>query len=232
LNRLNLEEYKRELLENEEEKQFFNMTVRNKGKYTVVDRRHLKNILEEQKLSSSGITDIDTVKLGKILNLDVIVLRLIYEESRVTKVLKVDTGEVLFFKTYETEKTEKTKIGNRWIYYRNVDDNQFYYDKYSITKVSPRTTTVLNKMVYSKVGKDKFLKLYKDRGIPTDDLNMLNYSIFLLEIGCFNNTFKVLTTIHYDDGDKILVKSDEPTGISHILPGSAIETLVNEVCNK
>ncbi len=104
---LDLDGYKKEQLENEQEKQFFTMTARDKDKYKFIDRRHLKTILEEQKLSSSGITDSETVKLGKILNLDIIVLRLIYENSKVTKVLKVDTGEILLFKTYETYKDTK-----------------------------------------------------------------------------------------------------------------------------
>jgi hypothetical protein len=98
-----IEVSKREQLENVQEKQFFEITQLYKDKYKYVDRRHLKTILEEQKLSSSGITDSQTLKLGKLLNLDIIVLRLIYKESRVTKVLKVDTGEVLLFKTYETK---------------------------------------------------------------------------------------------------------------------------------
>lgn len=95
---------KKEQMENEEEEQFFFLirwgTMKNR--YKVVDRRHLSKVLEEQKLSSSGLTDGDTVKLGKLLNLDIIVLRLIYKNNRVTKVLRVDTGEVLLFKTYET----------------------------------------------------------------------------------------------------------------------------------
>jgi hypothetical protein len=94
-----LDGYKKETLENEEEIWFHKMIDENKDKYKVVDRRHLNKILEEQKLSTSGITDSETIKLGKILNLDIIVLRLIYENSKVTKVLKVDTGEVLLFKT-------------------------------------------------------------------------------------------------------------------------------------
>ena len=96
-----LDGYKKEQLENEQEKQFFNMTVRNKDQYTLIERRHLNKVLEEQRLSISGITDTDTVKVGKILNLDIIVLRLIYENSQVTKILKVDTGEVLLSKTYD-----------------------------------------------------------------------------------------------------------------------------------
>jgi hypothetical protein len=93
--------YKREQFENEEESQFYSMVEKNKDKYKIIDRRHLSKLLEEQKLSATGITDSDTVRLGKILNLDIIVLRLIYEDSKVTKVLKVDTGEVLLFKTYK-----------------------------------------------------------------------------------------------------------------------------------
>jgi len=95
-----LEVSKREQLENEQEVHFFGMIKRNRDKYNFVDRRHLKNILDEQKLSLSGITDSDTVKLGKILNLDIIVLRVWYEGSVTTKVLKVDTGEVLLLKKY------------------------------------------------------------------------------------------------------------------------------------
>jgi len=106
-----LDGYKKEQLENEQEKQFFNMTVRNKDQYSLIERRHLNKVLEEQRLSISGITDIDTVKVGKILNLDIIVLRLIYERSQVTKVLKVDTGEVLLSKTYDIRSANSTLSG-------------------------------------------------------------------------------------------------------------------------
>lgn len=103
-----LDGYKKETLENEEEKHFHKMIELKKDKYKVIDRRHLTKILDEQKLSSSGITDSDTIRLGKILNLDIIVLRLIYENSKVTKVMKVDTGEVLLFKTYYETETNNT----------------------------------------------------------------------------------------------------------------------------
>jgi hypothetical protein len=98
-----LDKSKREQLENEQEQQYFDQMNIFSYRYNLIDRRHLTKILDEQKFSSSGLTDSDTVKLGKLLNLDIIVLRLIYENSRVTKVLRVDTGEVLLFKTYETK---------------------------------------------------------------------------------------------------------------------------------
>jgi len=104
-----IDSLQKEKLGNEQEEEFYEMTKwkENNDKYKYLDRRHLNTVLEEQKLSSSGLTDSDTVKIGKLLNLDIIVLRLIYKDSRVTKVLKVDTGEVLLFKTYE-EKIKET----------------------------------------------------------------------------------------------------------------------------
>jgi hypothetical protein len=96
-----LEGQKKEQSENQEERWFFHMIERSRNKYRLVDRKHIKTILEEQKFSMSGLTDTETVNVGKILNLDVIVLRMIYENNQVTKVLKVDTGEVLLFKTYK-----------------------------------------------------------------------------------------------------------------------------------
>jgi hypothetical protein len=61
-NRTNtVDRYKREMLENEEENQFHEIIEKSKGKYKLVDRKHLNKILEEQKLSSSGITDSETV---------------------------------------------------------------------------------------------------------------------------------------------------------------------------
>ena len=93
----------------------------NNDKYKYLDRRHLNKVLEEQKLSSSGLTDSDTVKIGKLLNLDIIVLRLIYNDRLLTKVIKVDTGEVLLFKTFE-----KRTLDN-WVKYGEDKDNNLYF---------------------------------------------------------------------------------------------------------
>lgn len=105
------DEHNREQLESDQEQQFYSMIEKNRDKYRLIDRRHLKTILEEQKLSMTGLTDSETVKLGKLLNMDIIVLRIIYENSMVTKVMKVDTGEVLLFKTYEIP----TKEGRKYL---------------------------------------------------------------------------------------------------------------------
>lgn len=83
------------------------------NKVKAVDRRHLNKVLEEQKLSSSGITDSETVKLGKILNLDIILLENVYSNLVTQKLLKIDTGEVLLFRTHELGKPETKKKNQR-----------------------------------------------------------------------------------------------------------------------
>lgn len=97
----NIDTYQKDKLEDKEEEDF-HIKVSNKvgDKVKIIDRRNLNKVIEEQKLSLSGITDSDTVKIGKILNLDMIVLRTLYDKQTTTKLLKVDTGEVLFFRTY------------------------------------------------------------------------------------------------------------------------------------
>jgi len=203
-----LDGYKKEQLVNEQEKHFFNMSVRNKDQYTLIERRHLNKVLEEQKLSSSGITESDTVKLGKILNLDIIVLRLIYANSKVTKVLKVDTGEILLFETYETKKETK-KEG--WISYVETDHGEWYYDNSSIMKVSPNIIRVWSKLIYSKgwiernkdfIQQKKELELLK---LSKGDYNKLHDTVTLYEIDCLKNKWKTMRFLDYSDDGEILL---------------------------
>jgi hypothetical protein len=232
----NLEVHKRELLENEEEKQFFYMMRwgTSHDKYKVVDRRHLTKILEEQKLSSSGITDSETVKLGKILNLDIIVLRILYENSQATKVLKVDTGEILLFKTYET----KTEEG--WIYFGESQDNyEYYYDKTSMITVSQNVFNVWMKRQPTKDKKDKVIQGMKEhkakeyKKLLDDGWDKLDYNITLQEVDCRNNTIKTIKVVIYNDEGKILRVIDIPNpGIQQVLPETMDDLLIRKICLK
>jgi hypothetical protein len=222
-----IEESKREQLENEEERQFFKMTEENKDKYKVVDRRHLSKILEEQKLSSSGITDSETVKVGKILNLDIIVLRILYDKSQVTKVLKVDTGEVLLFRTYETKKEEG------WIYYGNSKTGDRYYDNRSMTYVRQNVIKVWDKVYFSKPGKEDEIQSRKRNKLPIDGWDKLNFEIVLWEVDCVNNISKVIKIVDYDDQGKMLYDYDYPDPkMTDILPETVSDFLRREVCPK
>ncbi|MDO8722506.1 MAG: hypothetical protein Q7J31_09800 [Syntrophales bacterium] len=227
-----LEVSKREQLENEEEKQFFEMTEWDKGKYRVIDRRHLKTILEEQKLSTTGLTESDTVRLGKLLNLDIIVLRLIYDNSRVTKVLKVDTGEVLLFKTYETYKETKEE---GWISQGKTESGEFYYDNRSIMKVSPNIIRVWSKFIFSKgwIENNKDFIQNLKKLIPQSDYNKLHHRTILYEIDCLKNTYKNIQYVDYNDDDKSLFDFHDymvDKEIYQIIPDTILFTLRKEVC--
>lgn len=229
-----LDRYKKEIMENKEEDWFhFKMIELNQDKYKVIDRRHLSKILEEQKLSSSGITDNETVRLGKILNLDIIVLRIIYEESKVTKVLKVDTGEVLLFRTYEEKKKEETKKEEGWISFGGTKNGDYYYDNRSMTFVSPKVIKVWSKLKYSKSGKEDEIQSRKKNDFSIDGYNKLDFTITLTEVDCINNTRKPIKYVDYDDQEKILEDYDFPDpSIQQLLPDTIGDSLRQEICPK
>ena len=89
----------------QQEKDLFKCISKLKGKVKIVERRSLNKIIQEQKLSVSGITDTDTLRVGKILNLNFIILDTVYADAdRITiKILKIDTGELVHLETYVLE---------------------------------------------------------------------------------------------------------------------------------
>jgi hypothetical protein len=224
-------------MENKEEEWFYIMIIRgDEDKYKLVDRKHLNKILEEQKLSSSGITDNDTVKLGKILNLDIIVIRTIYEESKVTKVLKVDTGEVLLFITYKDKtKKEETKKevmetdseqlkfpdppDKRWVYFiSGENESRHYYDSQTVTHPTKDIIRVWSKIQFVEgMEKNESLKQYKEMDA-------------YYEINCLQREFRIIDGKEwYWDGKT--TSSDEPTQWMNIMPDSAVDHLSNKMCN-
>ena len=207
---------KKDQLENEQEKQFFNMIERNKDKYKYIDRRHLKTILEEQKFSSSGLTESETVKLGKLLNLDIIVLRLIYENSRVTKVLKVDTGEVLLFKTYEEKETNK----KGWISFGKNDLGDFYYDENSMTNVSSNVIKVWIGIEYSQYTRSTKVGLSK-----------IHHDIFLIKVDCNSKIMESSRVISYNDMNLVVDEEISTTPvIFDTVPNSVGSFLLGKIC--
>lgn len=225
----------KEKLENKQEEEFYEMIKweENNDKYKYLDRRHLNKVLEEQKLSSSGLTDSDTVKIGKLLNLDIIVLRLIYNDSLVTKVLKVDTGEVLLFKTYE-EKIKETGTSGKepnpdiWEYF----GENWYYNKTNMTKSSNIISVWTYYVVTDDDRKESIEKKKKDNN-PDKSLKYQSYEhdVDLTEIDCKKKLVRTKEVINYDDKGNILdrITDDNPKWES-IIPGSVGEGLYRELC--
>ncbi len=76
----------------------------NSKKYRIVDRDHVKTVLGEQSYQISGVTDNkDTVKLGKLLNVEKLVVTGIYMKSADQlainlRIIDISTGQAEFYK--------------------------------------------------------------------------------------------------------------------------------------
>lgn len=76
----------------------------NSKKYWIIDRDHVEAVLGEQSFQISGVTDSkDTVKLGKLLNVDKLVITSIYMKSADQfainlSVVDITTGQAEFYK--------------------------------------------------------------------------------------------------------------------------------------
>ena len=91
----------------------FELSLLNAG-VKVIERNKLDKLLSEQSLSKTGITESDSIKLGKILSADVIVLGTIpmwtyYEKTNkgfieiLIKGVVVETGEIIFKTVFDSK---------------------------------------------------------------------------------------------------------------------------------
>jgi len=230
-----LSENDREISENKEEEQFNDIIkIHNilhsqyyvyPSQYKIIERRHLKNILEEHKLQSTGLTDSETVKIGKLLNLDIIFLRIIYKDSSILKVLRVGNGEVLLFKTYE----EKENDG--WVFYIQTEKGDWYYNKNTVIKVNNNIRKVWNKIKFSRLEKERIIQLRKEYNQSIVGYNKLDHGITLYEIDCGNNTSSYLENVEYNDEGSVLSSSKSSyIRKNTIIPDSIMDTLRKFVC--
>ncbi len=75
-----------------------------KDKIMIVERTYLDKILEEHKLSLSGLTESETVKAGKLAGIDMLYLFVFYKDHATVKLLAVNTGEILESNVLDLEK--------------------------------------------------------------------------------------------------------------------------------
>ena len=133
------------------------------------------------------------------------------------------------------EKTERKTIENsdRWIYFGETDTGVLYYDKTSVTNLSPKIIKVWTREKLSKVGKDKIIR---GRGYTKQSLagwDRLDMTKFLMEVDCMNNTRKMIKTGNYDSEGNPLYEYDFPNPrIEEVLPGSIGGDLLKKVCPK
>lgn len=127
----------------------------------------------------------------------------------------------VFLGSYNEGRTEEKN--DRWVYYGTTKEGRFFYDKYSVKKVSPKIIRVWD-----------MLNFKTDKTLPSkNDNKRLENQISLHEFDCGHNKRKFIKYISYNKGGRIIENYENPNSKMHpIPPGSIYEILQNKICNK
>lgn len=229
----NIDARQKEEMENEEEKQFLDMAGHNTGKYNVLDKNSLIQAAEEHKISLDGITENDILRLGKLLDLDIIVQRLIYKDSKVTKVRKINTGKILLSNTYKTETVSEIpeSEASEWVKYGKDKRGTLHYYKKGKVDNDSGIVKVLNKWVFSKKEISEAIQYRRENRLSTRGYDKLSYMVYLSEIDCSGQNERMLYLFLYNQEGKALFshtyKNPEWTMIQ---PESNGELVLKAVC--
>jgi len=139
---------------------------------------------------------------------------------------------VIFFSLFFVGTGNTKGKEDRWVLY-GTSDGDYYYDKKSMTRVSPNIIRVWNKVKHSKVGKNDMIIDFRKSDLPFDDYDKLDNMVYLEEFNCRDKTYKFIKIVEYNDQGTIIEDSDNPNqNILQILPGSMNELLLRTVCSK
>jgi hypothetical protein len=148
---------------------------------------------------------------------------------KMNKMSFVMVGVIIF--TLSFARMGNTDNSDRWVWYAKTEMADSYYDKSSITEVSPKVIQVWNKDKYSKAGKDEIIRRRKNFDLSIDGYDKFDYVADIIELDCVNMTIKDIMFVEYDNEDNILYEYDFPSPqIKHIIPGTPTETLLRSVC--
>ena len=227
----NIDAHQKDVLENEEEQQFSEMVKINKDKYNVIDKGSFIKAAEEHKISLYGITDNDILRLGKLLNLDVLVHRLINKNNRTTKVRKINTGKVLLFNTYETVSAVSETDSSEWVKYGEDKRGTLHYYKKGNVNQASDIIKVLNKWVFSKREISDAIQYRRENRSSTKGYNNLSHMVYLSEIDCPNQSERMMYLFLYDaDGKSLYSHTFSNPEWTLIQPESNGDTIRKAVC--
>jgi hypothetical protein len=140
---------------------------------------------------------------------------------------------VIFFSLFFFS-VAKTEGGDGWILYGTSDDGKHFYDKNSLTNVSPNIIRVREKIKYSKAFIDNVKKeslVMKGKNQPVLGYDKLDNAIGLKELDCRNNTIRLIKWVTYNNQGRIIQNKDTPNPkIVQVISGSIGESLLNKVC--
>jgi hypothetical protein len=123
-------------------------------------------------------------------------------------------------------------LTDRWVNYGTTSDGgQKYYDRQTITKISPKVIQVWDRLKVSPDGIAKILERRKAENLPVEGWDKLDLVVILREIDCTNKTNKMIKIEDYNDQGKKIYAADFPNRPADpIPPGSIFESLSNAVC--
>lgn len=127
------------------------------GRFDVVERRLLEKILQEQKLSVSGVVDSDSIaRLGKVLGAKIVVtgsvmkLRQLMEVN--TRLINVENGSIIAAEKVKSESATKLEELVTEMAVKIISD--FPLEGYVVERGEDNTVTIdIGKLAGAKVGK-------------------------------------------------------------------------------
>lgn len=237
----NMDDHQKGTLEEEEERQFYDMAAIYKDNYTMIDKSAFLKAAEKNKISLDGITENEILELGRYLDLDVIVHRLINKDNRTTKVRKINTGKVLLSKSYGTATVtpesepepapapEPETSG--WIKYGKDNGGTLHYYKKGNVDKDNNIVKVFNKWVFSKREKADAIQYRRESRLKTKGYEKLSHMVYLSEIDCQNQSERILNLSLYDANDKSLYSNTfKNPEWEFIQPDSNAESILKAVC--
>ena len=132
--------------------------------------------------------------------------------------------------------SDKKSSGNadRWVHYGTAEDgSQKYYDKESITQISPNVIKVWDKGKLSQGAKEMIMERRKQTNLPVEGWDKLDHVVLVREIDCTKKTSTTTRVEDYNDKGQKFYESDFPDARpQQIPPGSMNELLLKKVCTK
>ena len=124
--------------------------------------------------------------------------------------------------------TNQKIFGENWIIAGSEEGTTQFFDKESITEVSPSAKRILTKSI---IPLEVRLKQIENHGLPIIGYSFYSHTMSLWEINCNNQTYGVLYFIDYDkEGSEIdSFKFNNPE-VDFIIPGSMVEKLCKAIC--
>jgi hypothetical protein len=120
----------------------------------VVERSFLEHIIEEQKLIASGLTENESLNIGKLAGLDLLLLYIIYSDCITIKLLNIFNGQILAIQTQREEVLLKRQVT---VPAGKILDFKFYVETGTTLSISVESSSDVNVWFVDSFNRSRFL---------------------------------------------------------------------------